>query len=65
VANVDELASAEDVKAVGAQVEDEERISAATGEPPTHPMQRPDDVVAQALKEAVVSGVIALAMSRR
>lgn len=62
MANVDELASAEEVKPVGAQVEDEERISAAKGEPPARPVQQPGDVLAQALKEAVLSGVIALAM---
>ncbi len=62
MANVDELASAEDDKPVGQQIEDEARISAASGEPPLHEQPRQGADLAQAVKEAFLSGVIALAM---
>jgi branched-chain amino acid transport system permease protein len=56
------LESAEDEKPVGAQIEDEARIAAAQGEPPLHQTPARGDQVAQALKEAFLSGIIALAM---
>ena len=62
MANVDELASAEDDKPAGAQIEDEARITAAQGEPPVNPAPQQGELLAQALKEAFLSGVIAFAM---
>ena len=54
--------SAVDPTPVGAEIEDEARRSAARGEPPVHPTPRQGDQMAQALKEAAISGFIALAM---
>ncbi len=63
MANVHDLESADDDKPVGQQIEDEARISAAEGEPPLHEVQaKPGEPLAVALKEAFLSGIIALAM---
>ncbi len=62
MANVEDLASADDRNPVGAQIEDEGRLSAAAGEPPAQPVPQHGDLLAQALKEAFLAGIISLAM---
>jgi branched-chain amino acid transport system permease protein len=62
VVNVHQLESADDVKPVGAEIDDEARVSAAKGEPPTNSTPQQGDAVAVALKEAFFAGIIALAM---
>ena len=62
MADVHPLETAEDIKPVGAEIKDEQRISAARGEPPLHETPPRGDALALALKEAFFAGIIALAM---